>query len=69
MNRLKLISIFCVLVLVGIIANSSQQFLSAAKDDEILIEIVNYKNWQSVSKTDEKMADGTYKIFNSSVSG
>jgi hypothetical protein len=50
MKRIKLIVIFSVLILVGIIANNSRQFSSAAKDDEILSEIVKYKSWTKVSK-------------------
>ncbi len=69
MNRIKLIVIAGVLILVGIITNNSRQFSSAAKDDEILSEIARYKSWQTVNKTDKNIADGTYKIFNSSVSG
>lgn len=50
MNRIKLITIFSVLVLVGIIASNSWQFSSLAKDDEILSEIAKYKSWAKISK-------------------
>jgi hypothetical protein len=69
MNRIKLLTIFSVLVLVGIIADNSRQFTSAAKDDEVLSEIAKYKSWQSVNKTDEKLANGTFIIRDSSSGG
>jgi hypothetical protein len=69
MNRIKLITIFSVLILVGIIVNNSRQFSSSAKDDEILSEITKYKTWQSVNKTDEKLANGAFIIRDSSGGG
>jgi hypothetical protein len=50
MKRIKLITIFSVLMSVGIIASNSRQFSSAAKDDEVLSEIAKYKTWTKVSK-------------------
>jgi hypothetical protein len=69
MNKIKLIAISGLLTLVGIIASNSNQFSSAAKDDEILSEIAKYKTWQSVNKTDEKIANGTFIIRDSSGGG
>jgi hypothetical protein len=69
MNRIKLIVIAGVLILVGIVADNSRQFSSEAKDDEVLSEIAKYKSWQSVNKTDEKLANGTFIIRDSSSGG
>jgi hypothetical protein len=69
MNRIKLLTIFSVLILVGIVADNSRQFSSEAKDDEFLSEIAKYKSWQTVNKTDEKLANGTFIIRDSSGGG
>jgi hypothetical protein len=64
----NLISIFIFLFLLGIIFYSSQQ-LSEAKGDQVLEEISKYKNWHQVHKTDEKIANGAFRITNSLASG
>ena len=62
MNRIKLITIFSMLILVGIIANNSRQFSSAAKDDETLSEIAKYKTWTKVSKDPIKVESDALTI-------
>jgi hypothetical protein len=75
MNRIKLLTIFSVLVLVGIITDNSRQFTSAAKDDEVLSEIAKYKTWTKVSKepikveTLELLKTGSSEIVTSDLSG
>lgn len=51
MNKVKSIVIVSILILIGIILNSSNQFLSKAESDNIVKEISQYKTW---SKLNEK---------------
>lgn len=69
MKRIKLIAILSVLGLVGIVVSSSHQFSSKAENDEVLTEIAKYKTWKQIHKSDEKIANGTFKVFDSSVAG
>jgi hypothetical protein len=69
MKQIKLIAILGLLLLVGIVLNSSHQFSSEAKGDNALEEIAKYKTWARISKADEKVELGTFKIYDSSVAG
>jgi hypothetical protein len=51
MNKVKSIVIVSILILIGIILNSSNQFSSKAESDNIVKEISQYKTW---SKLNEK---------------
>lgn len=69
MKRIKLVVILSVFAFVGIFTLSSRQFSSEAKGDSVLEEIGKYKSWAKVHKTDEKIANETFRVTDSSVAG
>jgi hypothetical protein len=50
MNKIKFSIIISILILVGIILNSSSQFSSKAENDSILKEISQYKTWEKLNE-------------------
>ena len=69
MKRIKLIAILVLLGLVTVVLLNSQQFSSKAKNDNVLEEIANYKDWQQIHKPDTNIVTGVFKITDSSVAG
>jgi hypothetical protein len=49
MNKIKFSIIVSILILVGIILNSSSQFSSKAENDNIVKEISQYKTWSKLN--------------------
>jgi hypothetical protein len=50
MLKIKLITIFGVFVLVGIVLSNSSSYSTSAETDNALQEIANYKTWTKITK-------------------
>ena len=68
MQKIKITAILLVFGIVGIILNTSQQFSSSAKNDDVIQEILSYKNWTKINEKPIKVSSG-FQIDNLSGAG
>ena len=65
----KKIAVCIFTLIVAIVFIGLMQSSTKAKGDSVLEEIAKYKNWAKVNKEDEKIANRTFRITDSSVAG